>query len=188
VDTIAWLSFSLFKACCWLPFSFLEVPRIDKWFVAARFYDTQQKKKTMLSTAARIRHRHRGVTRGTIPRAPKSPNNVTSTFFKTILFPSERRQVRTWGRQIRFLPRAPSNLVTSLRRRSVVVHEVLPLFRRTTQNWILLCRVKIRNALLILKLLGLIDEWQWKCCRPGVANTSIAIDRSIAESQLVDRA
>jgi len=45
--------------------------------------------------------------------APKSPNKVTSTFFNST-FASERPQVRTWGRQTCFLPRAPSNLVTPL--------------------------------------------------------------------------
>jgi len=58
-------------------------------------------------------------------KAPKSPNNVTSTFFNTINLPSKklrfdhrgaklrplgRRFPR--GRRICFLPRAPSNLVT----------------------------------------------------------------------------
>jgi len=32
-------------------------------------------------------------------------------------FPSEGSQVRTWGRQTCFLPRAPSNLITPLLRR-----------------------------------------------------------------------
>ena len=45
--------------------------------------------------------------------APKSPNNVTSTFFNN-RSPSERPQVRTWERQTCLLPRAPSNLVTLL--------------------------------------------------------------------------
>jgi len=46
-------------------------------------------------------------------RAPKSPNNVASTFFSST-FTSKRRQVRTWGRQTCFLSRVPSNLVTPL--------------------------------------------------------------------------
>ena len=33
-------------------------------------------------------------------------------FLQYSVFASERRQIRTWGRQTRFLPRAPSNLVT----------------------------------------------------------------------------
>ena len=46
-------------------------------------------------------------------RAPKSPNNVTNTFFNIMhLFPKDL--FRTWGRQTCFLPRAPSNLVTPL--------------------------------------------------------------------------
>jgi len=48
-----------------------------------------------------------------LQRSPKSPNNVTSTFFHS-RFASDRPQVGTWGRQTCFLPRAPSNLVTSL--------------------------------------------------------------------------
>jgi len=36
-------------------------------------------------------------------------------FLQHSKFPSEKSQVGTWGRQICFLPRAPSNLVTSLR-------------------------------------------------------------------------
>ena len=35
-------------------------------------------------------------------------------FFQNTTFASERRQVRTWGRQTCFLPQAPSNLVTPL--------------------------------------------------------------------------
>jgi len=53
--------------------------------------------------------------------APKSPNNVTSTFFNTVNLPSkelrfDRRgaKLRPWGRRICFLPRAPSDLVTPL--------------------------------------------------------------------------
>ena len=42
---------------------------------------------------------------GTIPWAPKSPNDVTSSFFNTANFLSERPQVRTWGRQSVFFPR-----------------------------------------------------------------------------------
>jgi len=45
--------------------------------------------------------------------APKSPNNVHSTFFNS-RFASERPQVRTWGRRTCFLPRVPSNFVTPL--------------------------------------------------------------------------
>jgi len=50
---------------------------------------------------------------GWLRRAPKSRDNVTSTFFNST-FASERLQVRTWGRQTCFLPWAPSNLVTPL--------------------------------------------------------------------------
>ena len=57
---------------------------------------------------------YRGETRGTIPRAPKSPTNVTKYFLQCSTFASERPQVRTWWRQTRFLPRAPYNLVTPL--------------------------------------------------------------------------
>jgi len=53
--------------------------------------------------------------------APKSPNNVTSTFFNTVNLPSKElrfdhwgAKLRPWGRRICFLPRAPSNLVTPL--------------------------------------------------------------------------
>ena len=45
----------------------------------------------------------------------KSPNNVTSTFSSIQYISFRRRQVRTWGRQICFLPRAPSDLVTTLK-------------------------------------------------------------------------
>jgi len=45
---------------------------------------------------------------------PKSPNNVTIYFLQYSTFASERPQVRIWGRQTCFLPRAPSNLVTPL--------------------------------------------------------------------------
>jgi len=48
--------------------------------------------------------------------APKSLNNVASTFFNTVA--SERPQAPTWGRQTCFLSRAPSNLVTPLVARS----------------------------------------------------------------------
>jgi len=47
-------------------------------------------------------------------RAPKNPNNVTSTVLQCSTFASERPQVRAWGRQTCFLPRAPSDLVTPL--------------------------------------------------------------------------
>jgi len=45
--------------------------------------------------------------------APKSRNNVTSTFFNS-KFSLERPQIRTLGRQSFFLPRASSDLVTPL--------------------------------------------------------------------------
>jgi len=48
--------------------------------------------------------------------APKSPKNVTGSFFT---------QVRTWGRQTCFFPRAPSNLITSLVPRGGCVYLVL---------------------------------------------------------------
>ena len=44
---------------------------------------------------------------------PKSPNNVTSTFFSQIIC-SRKASGRTWRRQSGFLHRAPSNLVTIL--------------------------------------------------------------------------
>jgi len=49
-------------------------------------------------------------------RAPKCPNNVTSTFFNTVdLLPKKLRfEHGEWGRQTCFLPRALSTLVTSL--------------------------------------------------------------------------
>jgi len=47
-------------------------------------------------------------------RAPKSPNNVTSTSVQYSTFASGSPQVRTQGRQTCFLPRAPSNLVMPL--------------------------------------------------------------------------
>jgi len=52
--------------------------------------------------------------KGKIPRAQRSPNNVTSTVLQRSTFASERPHVRTWGHQTCFLPRAPSNLVTHL--------------------------------------------------------------------------
>ena len=66
--------------------------------------------------------RNEGGKGGTIPRAPnhcgspKSHNNVTSTFFKTVhLLPKDLRfEHGQGGRQTCFLPRAPSNLVTPL--------------------------------------------------------------------------
>jgi len=70
---------------------------------------------------ALAQRRNEGGQGGTIPRAPnhygnaewlwgapKSHNNVTSTFFNST-FASERPQVRTWGCQTCFLPWAPSN-------------------------------------------------------------------------------
>ena len=45
-------------------------------------------------------------------------------------FASERPQVRTWGRQTCFLPRAPANLITPLNARS------LPLSAVALYNWI----------------------------------------------------
>jgi len=46
--------------------------------------------------------------------APKSPNNVTSTFFSTVnLLPKDLRFDRG-DAKLCFLPRAPSNLVTPL--------------------------------------------------------------------------
>jgi len=45
--------------------------------------------------------------------APKRHNNATNTFFNST-FASDRPQVRIWGRQTYFLPRAPSNLVMPL--------------------------------------------------------------------------
>jgi len=71
-------------------------------------------------------HGFRGVTRGgkgaqfpgfrVTMTAPKSPNNVTSTFFSTVQYSTfaSERPVSNMGRQICFLPRAPSNLVTPL--------------------------------------------------------------------------
>ena len=47
--------------------------------------------------------------RGTMSRAPKSPNNVVSTFFRDKFTP-KTPYVRTWVRQTCFLHRAPSNL------------------------------------------------------------------------------
>jgi len=48
-----------------------------------------------------------------LPGCPKIPNNVTNTL-QHDKFASDRPQVRTWGSQTCFLPRAPSNLVTPL--------------------------------------------------------------------------
>jgi len=49
--------------------------------------------------------------------APKKPNNSASFFFNKVhLFPKDLK-VRTWRRQNWFLPRAPSNLGTSLLQR-----------------------------------------------------------------------
>jgi len=45
---------------------------------------------------------------------PESPSNVASTFFNTVHLLAKDLQVRTWGRQIYFLPRALSNLGTPL--------------------------------------------------------------------------
>jgi len=56
-----------------------------------------------------------------LQEAPKSPNNITSTFFTYGTFASERPQVRTLGRQTCFLPRAPSNLVTRLTAKSPIL-------------------------------------------------------------------
>jgi len=44
----------------------------------------------------------------------ENPNNVTSTVLQCSTFASEKPQVRIWGRQTCFLPRAPSDLVTPL--------------------------------------------------------------------------
>jgi len=65
------------------------------------------------SNMTEYQRRNEGGKWGAIPRAPKIPNNVTSTFFSS-RFAFERPQVRTWGRQTCFLSRAPSNLVTPL--------------------------------------------------------------------------
>jgi len=57
---------------------------------------------------------------GAIPRAPNHYGGAEKSqqchmyFLQYSIFASERPQVRTWGRKICFLPRAPSNLVTSL--------------------------------------------------------------------------
>ena len=73
--------------------------------------------------------RFRGVTRGaqtpsaeslwgrriTAVGAEKSPQ-CHKYFLQYSAFASERPQVRTWGRQTCFLPRAPSNLVTPVER------------------------------------------------------------------------
>ena len=69
----------------------------------------------------------RGVTRGTqFPwrritigaanhcRDAETPKKCHKNFLHNSKFPFERGQVRTWGRQTCFLPRAPSNLVTPL--------------------------------------------------------------------------
>ena len=54
-------------------------------------------------------------------KAPKSPNNVTSTFFNTVNLPSKElgfdhrgAKLRPWGRRICLFPRAPYNCVTPL--------------------------------------------------------------------------
>jgi len=46
--------------------------------------------------------------------APKSPNNVTSTFFNTVSVLSKELRFDYGGAKLVFLPRAPSNLVTTL--------------------------------------------------------------------------
>jgi len=45
--------------------------------------------------------------------APKTPNNVTSTFFNS-RFASEKPPVRTWGFQTCFFARVPAKLITPL--------------------------------------------------------------------------
>ena len=60
---------------------------------------------------------HGGVTRGkggTITRATNHCGSAEKSQKCNSTFVSERSQVRTWGRQTCFLPRAPSNLVTPL--------------------------------------------------------------------------
>jgi len=51
--------------------------------------------------------------RNNSPGAEK-PQQCRKYFLQYSTFASERPQVRTWGRQTCFLPRAPPNLVTSL--------------------------------------------------------------------------
>jgi len=57
---------------------------------------------------------------GAIPRAPndcggaENPQQCHKHFLQYSKFPSIRPQMQLWGRQICFLPRAPSNLVTPL--------------------------------------------------------------------------
>ena len=56
----------------------------------------------------------------TIPRAPndcwerRKARTMSQYFLQRSKFASERPQVRTWGRQTSFLPRAPSKLVAPL--------------------------------------------------------------------------
>ena len=66
-------------------------------------------------------HKTSDVTRGEGAQFPGAESlrgakksQVISTFFQNSTFASERPQVRTWGRQICFLPHAPSNLVSSV--------------------------------------------------------------------------
>jgi len=54
-----------------------------------------------------------GSARASYRCAPNSLNNVTSNFFSAVNF-LRMTSGSTWGRQICFLPRAPSNLVTPL--------------------------------------------------------------------------
>jgi len=71
----------------------------------------------------------RGIARGQGDAIPWAPNHyggenycgkrrkvptMSQVLFQCSIFASERPQVRTWGRQTCFLPRAPSNLVTLL--------------------------------------------------------------------------
>jgi len=75
-----------------------------------------------LCVAARLPSRRvtRVGKRGTTPQAPNHCRGAAKTqqchkyFLQHSIFASERPQVRTWGRQTCFLPRAPSNLVTPL--------------------------------------------------------------------------
>ena len=56
----------------------------------------------------------RGVKEDTITPGAEKSQQCHKYFLQCSTFTSERSQVRTWGRQTCFLPRAPSNLVTPL--------------------------------------------------------------------------
>jgi len=92
--------------------------------------------------------RNEGDKGGAISRAPNDCGGTRKSqqfrkyFLQYSTFASERPQVRTWGRQTYILPRAPPNLVTTLRTVTQKVKDVRKGFKFLKCTLSLSCRIR----------------------------------------------